>query len=171
MISTGNADLDAALGVGGLPIGSITELHGLSTAGLSAFVTRLLRSAQPSRSRVIAISKDHGRDLIRARVESAFQEGAVVLALVPEGGISAAWLMEHGTAQWLRVRAEQYSAAILCAIPMMIRVNSSLEAMQSGLARHATLRLEIQAESRTESYHIRVVKNTVAEPFGEATLH
>ena len=171
VVSTGNGDLDKALGVGGLPIGTLTELHGLSIASLSAFVTCLLNGVQPSRSRMLPVSIGHGQDLIHARVSRALQDGAVVLAILPEDTKSAAWISEREMAEWLHGAAELYGATILCAIPMTIRVNSTLTPWPSGLARLASLRLQIQADPTTGSYHISVVKNTLAAPFGEATYH
>lgn len=45
-IPTGFPDLDAALGVGGLPHGRVTELIGMSTSGMSTLALKVIASVQ-----------------------------------------------------------------------------------------------------------------------------
>jgi len=63
MLSTGLADLDDALGIGGIPRGRITEMVGTASAGQGSLAASLAAQAQKRGDQVVYVDAVHRADL------------------------------------------------------------------------------------------------------------
>ena len=168
-VSTGNADLDSALAMGGLPRAAITAVHGLATFDLRAFLLRLVEGTDPGTGHMSTIRAIEPHERSWELMEGVLNQGFGLLVLLAEDPESESWLRDADTARRLRVLATEYEAAVVVGIPMKIHMNASLRPRGIGLAQEASIRLELAyAGDGSERLEVCVVKNRDAEPFGQA---
>src|SRR5271155_57934 len=67
VISTGSISLDAALGVGGLPRGRVTEIYGPESSGKTTIALQVIAEAQKKGGMAAFIDVEHALDPIYAR--------------------------------------------------------------------------------------------------------
>jgi recombination protein RecA len=87
VIPTGSADLDAALGVGGIPRGRLTEVYGPDGAGKTTLVLSVIAQAQQAGGSACFIDTEHALDLAWAATVGVDLERLVVCR--PEHGEQA----------------------------------------------------------------------------------
>jgi recombination protein RecA len=87
VISTGSPALDAALGVGGIPRGRITEIYGPESAGKTTLILSVIVQAQQSGGTACFIDTEHALDLTWATTVGVDLERLVVCR--PEHGEQA----------------------------------------------------------------------------------
>jgi recombination protein RecA len=92
VIPTGSADLDAALGVGGIPRGRITEVYGPDGAGKTTLVLSVIAQAQQAGGTACFIDTEHALDLAWATTVGVDLERLVVCR--PEHGEQALQVAE-----------------------------------------------------------------------------
>jgi len=66
IIPTGSIALDAALGIGGIPRGRVTEIYGAEASGKTTLALHILASAQKSGGEVAFIDAEHALDPVYA---------------------------------------------------------------------------------------------------------
>jgi recombination protein RecA len=91
-IPTGSADLDAALGVGGIPRGRITEAYGPEGAGKTTLALSVIAQAQQAGGTACFIDTEHALDLAWATTLGINLERLVVCR--PEHGEQALQVAE-----------------------------------------------------------------------------
>lgn len=67
VISTGSISLDAALGVGGIPRGRVTEIYGPEASGKTTIVLHIIAEAQKQGGLAAFIDAEHALDPVYAR--------------------------------------------------------------------------------------------------------
>ena len=67
VISTGSIALDAALGIGGIPRGRVTEIYGAEASGKTTLALHIIASAQNNGGEVAFIDAEHALDPIYAK--------------------------------------------------------------------------------------------------------
>jgi recombination protein RecA len=86
-VPTGSADLDAALGVGGIPRGRITEAYGPEGAAKTTLALSVIAQAQQAGGTACFIDTEHALDLAWATTLGVDLERLVVCR--PEHGVQA----------------------------------------------------------------------------------
>ena len=172
VISTGIEQIDSVCGTGGLPLGALIEFHGLSAPQLTAFVDLLLSGNEHAHGQRLSISLGTDPAPPLAHAERALAQDVAILVLLAEDVHAEIWIRDPSNAKSLRSLAMQYNAAIVCALPLRIRLQEGRISLSSGLASAATLRLQIKqrTDSLVPGYRIRVVKNAIAPPFSETEI-
>jgi recombination protein RecA len=87
VISTGSVALDAALGVGGVPRGRITEVYGPDSAGKTTLALSVIAQAQQAGGTACFIDTEHALDLAWAATVGVDLERLVLCR--PEDGEQA----------------------------------------------------------------------------------
>jgi recombination protein RecA len=182
VLPTGFADLDAALGIGGVPRGRITELLGTPTSGMTTIALRLIAHAQAQGDLVAYVDLSRTFDaeyaaligvdlaaLLLVRPTSAADALELIQALVGSGGVGVlvvdslallqsmprdATLLE----QALRVLPSGLAASpcalvALTTLPYSPQMKRSLAFTGSLLAHTAAIRLHIARESWLPAEH------------------
>jgi len=171
-IPTGFANLDTALGIGGLPKGKISELVGLPTSGKTTIALKLLAQAQAGGREVGYVDQARyfdpdyahrcGIDLSRLIVGSPYElreTMAMTEALVCNGGLSAL-VLEVVDLLWVDASATQGIAAWLMRLSLalshsqaaLLVVHDAPDATSpalSALAHAAAIRLHVVREKWT----------------------
>ena len=134
---------------------------------MTTFIDRLL-DVSSFTVNAAKVPMRHG-DTPRSLVEAELNKGTRLLVVFAEDAAGADWMIRREVADALRGSARKFDAAIVCATPLAVRVNNKLDRMSPGLAGVAAVRLRIEPEDEL-TFRISVEKNTVAAPFGEATI-
>jgi len=92
VISTGAINLDAALGIGGIPRGRITEVYGAEASGKTTIALHIAAEAQKAEGVVAFIDAEHALDPIYAAKIGVDTEN--LLLSQPDGGEQALEIVE-----------------------------------------------------------------------------
>ncbi|KQC10355.1 MAG: DNA recombination/repair protein RecA [Candidatus Cloacimonas sp. SDB] len=92
IISTGAINLDAALGIGGIPRGRITEVYGAEASGKTTIALHIAAEAQKAEGVVAFIDAEHALDPIYAAKIGVDTEN--LLLSQPDGGEQALEIVE-----------------------------------------------------------------------------
>lgn len=91
-ISTGAINLDAALGIGGIPKGRITEIYGAEASGKTTLALHIVAEAQKQGGKVAFIDAEHALDPVYAGNIGVDTEE--LLLSQPDGGEQALEIVE-----------------------------------------------------------------------------
>jgi recombination protein RecA len=91
-IPTGAINLDAALGIGGIPKGRITEIYGPEASGKTTLALHIVAEAQKQEGKVAFIDAEHALDPIYA--EKIGVDTEELLLSQPDGGEQALEIVE-----------------------------------------------------------------------------
>lgn len=86
VVSTGSIGLDAALGIGGLPLGKIVELIGWESSGKSTLTLHLIANAQKKGLKCLLIDGENSFDEKYARALGVIPEDMLYVQLDEKGG-------------------------------------------------------------------------------------
>jgi len=93
VVSTGSIGLDAALGVGGLPLGRVVEIYGPESSGKTTLAIHAMAEAQKAGGIVAFIDAEHAFD--RFYAESLGVDTENLLISQPDNGEQALEITDH----------------------------------------------------------------------------
>ena len=170
VVPTGFAALDDALGIGGLPLGRVTELAGVPTSGMATLALKIVAAAQPAAPMAAYIDLDRTFDpdyaarcavdldrLLLIRPYTARQALAMLPDLAVNGGFSilicdasARALAAPDAAEALARALGQIVAPLSRSGSILLFLSALAPAEQpsdnSALAHYAAVRLHIRRE-------------------------
>jgi len=150
IISTGLATLDAALGTGGLPLGSIAEIFGSSGSGKTTLALQMVRRAQSSGAGAAWIDVDRTFDPgYAASLGVALDRLVVVMPESAEGAFEMA--AKLAASQAVNLLIVDPAAALVPAVELDAAIGTG------GAGLHGRVRF-------------RILKNSVAAAFREGEL-
>jgi len=92
VISTGAMNLDAALGIGGIPKGRITEIYGAEASGKTTLTLHIAAEAQKDGGTIAFIDAEHALDPLYARKLGVDTDNLLISQ--PDGGEQALEIVE-----------------------------------------------------------------------------
>ncbi len=166
-ISTGALNLDAAIGIGGIPRGRITEIYGPEASGKTTLALHLAATAQRSGGVAAFIDAEHALD-----VEYAKKLGVDVEELLVSQPDTGEQALEIGD---ILVRSGAVDIIVVDSVAAIGVMFGNPETTTGGKALkfYASLRLDVRrigaVKERDEiigsRVRVKVVKNKVAPPF------
>lgn len=174
-LSTGFPDLDAAVGIGGLPHGRIIELIGIPTSGMSTLALKIVASVQEQGGTAVYLDVPHTfdpdyahrcgvnlRQMLLVHPYNVKQAIAMLPDFAVNGGFALLVFDLPLTMQTEPSHQEQLSSALgrllsplnksgcvllfLTSLPPQSDLSLSAYPPQAALPHYATLRLSIQKE-------------------------
>ena len=185
-IPTGALSLDIAIGVGGIPVGRVTEIYGPESSGKTTLALHIIAEAQKRGGTAAFIDAEHALDISYAKRLGVDVIDSVA-ALVPRAEIDGnvgdqhvglqARLMSHALRKFTGILKRSNTALIFInQIRMKIGVmfgNPETTPGGNALKFYSSLRLDIRRiatlkdgqESIGNRTRVKIVKNKVAPPF------
>jgi recombination protein RecA len=112
VISTGSLALDLALGVGGLPRGRISEIHGPEATGKTTLALSIIAQAQQAGGTALFVDAEHALDLAYARAIGV--EVDRLLLCQPDSGEHALQVLDT------LVRSGALDVAVIDSVPALV---------------------------------------------------
>ena len=166
VISTGSISVDAALGVGGLPRGRVTEIFGPESSGKTTIALQVIAEAQRAGGIAAFIDVEHALDPVYARKLGVDVDNLLVSQ--PDYGEQALEITNHLTASGqIDVLVVDSVAALVPKAELEGEMGDSHMGLQARLMSQALRKLTgIVSNSRTCLIFINQIREKIGVMFG-----
>ncbi|MBZ5726359.1 MAG: recombinase RecA [Acidobacteriia bacterium] len=166
VISTGSISVDAALGVGGLPRGRVTEIFGPESSGKTTIALQVIAEAQRAGGIAAFIDVEHALDPVYARKLGVDVDNLLVSQ--PDYGEQALEITNHLTASGqIDVLVVDSVAALVPKAELEGEMGDSHMGLQARLMSQALRKLTgIVSKSRTCLIFINQIREKIGVMFG-----
>ena len=166
VISTGSISVDAALGVGGLPRGRVTEIFGPESSGKTTIALQVIAEAQRAGGIAAFIDVEHALDPVYARKLGVDVDNLLVSQ--PDYGEQALEITNHLTASGqIDVLVVDSVAALVPKAELEGEMGNSHMGLQARLMSQALRKLTgIVSKSRTCLIFINQIREKIGVMFG-----